>query len=80
MNFGRSAGAVSDLTYISVGVNYAYLYVIMDTFSRKIVGWSLHKTMQAKGALEALNTALLARKDISQPLIHHSDRGVQYCS
>ncbi|MFD2935480.1 IS3 family transposase [Spirosoma flavum] len=71
---------VSDLTYIPVGANYAYLYVIMDAFSRKIVGWSLHQTMQAKGALEALNMALLARKDISQPVIHHSDRGVQYCS
>ena len=71
---------VSDLTYISVGANYAYLYVIMDGFSRKIVGWSLHKTMQARGALDALNMALLAHKDISQPLVHHSDRGVQYCS
>ena len=71
---------VSDLTYISIGVNYAYLYVIMDAFSRKIVGWSLHKTMHAQGALDALKMALSARKDISQPLIHHSDRGVQYCS
>ena len=56
---------VSDLTYISVGVNHAYLYVIMNAFSRKITGWSLHKTMRVKGALEALNMALLARKDIS---------------
>ncbi|RAI75165.1 hypothetical protein HMF3257_14925 [Spirosoma telluris] len=62
---------VSDLTYIPVGINFAHLhlYVIMDAFSRKIVGWSLHKTMHAKGAIEALNMALLARKDISQPLI-----------
>ncbi|QHV99996.1 IS3 family transposase [Spirosoma endbachense] len=80
MNFGRAAGAVSDPTYIPVGVNYAYLYVIMDAFSRKIVGWSLQKTMHAQGALNALKIALSARKDISQPLIHHSDRGVQYCS
>ncbi len=71
---------VSDLTYISIGVNYAYLYVIMDAFSRKIVGWLLQKTMHAQGALNALKMALSARKDISQPLIHHSDRGVQYCS
>ena len=70
---------VSDLTYISVGVNYAYLYVIMDSFSRKIVGWSLQKTMHVQGALNALKMALLARKDISHPLIHHSDRDVQYC-
>jgi transposase InsO family protein len=47
----------------------------MDAFSRKIVGWSLHQTMQAKGALEALNMALLARKDISQPVIHHRAGG-----
>lgn len=71
---------MSDLTYIAVGANYAYLYVLMDAFSRKIVGWSLQKTMHAQGALNALKMALSARKDISQPLIHHSDRGVQYCS
>ncbi|ADB36193.1 IS3 family transposase [Spirosoma linguale] len=71
---------VSDLTYISVGPTYAYLYIIMDAFSRKIVGWSFEKTMHAQGALRSLNMALLARKDISQSLIHHSDRGVQYCS
>jgi transposase InsO family protein len=71
---------VSDLTYISIGVNYAYLYIIMDAFSRKIVGWSLQKTMHAQGALYSLEMALSAHKDISQSLIHHSDRGVQYCS
>ncbi|SFE88125.1 DDE-type integrase/transposase/recombinase [Spirosoma endophyticum] len=71
MNCGRAAGAVSDLTYIPVGANFAYLYVIMDAFSRKIVGWSLQKTMHAQGALNALKMALSARKDISQPLIHH---------
>lgn len=43
-------------------------------------GCSLQKTMHAKGALNALKMALSARKNISQPLIHHSDRGVQYCS
>lgn len=76
---------MSDLTYISVGVNYAYLYIVMDAFSRKIVGWSLQKTMHAQGALNALKMALSARKDISQPLIQHSDWAggrcrVQYCS
>lgn len=52
----------------------------MDVYCRKIVGWSLQKTMHAQGALNALKTALSARKAISQPLIHHSDRGVQYYS
>jgi transposase InsO family protein len=71
MSCGRAAGAVSDLTYISVGPTYAYLYIIMDAFSRKIVGWSFEKTMHAQGALGSMNMALLARKDISQSLIHH---------
>ncbi|ETN73361.1 integrase core domain protein [Necator americanus] len=71
---------VSDFTYIPVGANFVYLYLIMDAFSRKIVGWSLQNTLHAKGAVQALDMALRARKDISKPLIHHSDRGVQYCS
>jgi len=52
----------------------------MDAYSRKIVGWHLHKTMEAKGSVQALDMALLARGKSDKPLIHHSDRGVQYCS
>ncbi|TDE07421.1 IS3 family transposase [Dyadobacter psychrotolerans] len=71
---------VSDLTYISVGSNFVYLSVIMDAYSRKIVGWHLDKTMEAQGSVRALDMALLSRGKSDKPLIHHSDRGVQYCS
>ena len=71
---------VSDLSYLRVGIGFAYLSVILDAYSRKIVGWSFHKTLEAKGPVAALEMALLARGHPDQPLIHHSDRGVQYCS
>jgi len=71
---------VSDLTYLLVGHNFAYLSVIMDGYSRKIVGWSLHKTLEAKGPLAALEMALTELGVSEQKLVHHSDRGVQYCS
>ncbi|MCX6212998.1 hypothetical protein [Spirosoma sp.] len=63
MSCGRAAGAVSDLTYISVGPTYAYLYIIMDAFSPKIVAGPpvrlvFEKTMHAQGALRSLNMAL----------------------
>ena len=71
---------VSDLSYIRVGIGFAYLSVIMDAYSRKIIGWSFHKTLEAKGPVAALVMALKTRDKVDQPLIHHSDRGVQYCS
>jgi transposase InsO family protein len=71
---------VSDLSYIRVGIGFAYLSVIMDAYSRKIVGWSFHKTLEAKGPVAALEMALKTRGQLDQSLIHHSDRGVQYCS
>ena len=71
---------VSDLSYIRVGIGFAYLSVIMDAYSRKIVGWSFHKALEAKGPVAALEMALKTRRPSDQSLIHHSDRGVQYCS
>lgn len=71
---------VSDLSYIRAGIGFAYLSVIMDAYSRKIIGWSFHKTLEAKGPVAALEMALKTRSQTDQPLIHHSDRGVQYCS
>lgn len=69
---------VSDITYIHVGSGFAYLSLVTDVYSHKIVGFCLHKTLSAQGPLQALKMALGATKDTSQ-LIHHSDRGVQYC-
>lgn len=69
---------VSDITYIRVKNNFAYLSIITDAYSRKIVGYKLHPTLHAKGAIDAL---MMASKDqkVTKELIHHSDRGIQYC-
>jgi len=71
---------VSDLSYVRAGTSFAYVSIILDAYSRKIVGWSVHKTLEAKGPLAALEMALAERGNSDRPLIHHSDRGVQYCS
>lgn len=72
---------VSDITYISLKEGFAYLSLITDAFSRKIVGYCLWPTLAAKGCINALEMAMvqLPRYYITQGLIHHSDRGVQYC-
>jgi putative transposase len=69
---------VSDMTDIHIGEGFAYLSLITDVYSHKIVGFCLHKTLEAIGPLQSLKMALQTTKDVSQ-LIHHSDRGVQYC-
>lgn len=71
---------VSDITYISLKDGFNYLSLITDAYSRKIVGYYLHKNLSNYGALEALQQALISRKSSGNNLIHHSDRGVQYCS
>lgn len=69
---------VSDITYIALNNSYAYLSLITDAYSRKIVGFYLSKTLEAKGSIRALHKALQNNPTIKN-LIHHSDRGVQYC-
>jgi transposase InsO family protein len=69
---------VSDITYIIVAGGFAYLSLITDAYSRKITGFYLSKTLEAKGSIEALKMALKNCSD-TKNLIHHSDRGVQYC-
>ncbi|WP_461093206.1 hypothetical protein [Spirosoma gilvum] len=78
-NSGRVAGAVSDLIYIRVGVGFAYLSVIMDAYTRKILvagppERSFHKTLEAKEPVAALEMALKTRVQSDPPLIHHSLR------
>lgn len=70
---------VSDITYIRTLQGFSYLSLITDAFSRKIVGYCLYPTLEALGCLEALAMALQTRKKNCK-LIHHSDRGIQYCS
>lgn len=70
---------VSDITYIRTVKGFCYLALITDMYSRKIVGWDLSNSLELSGCVRALNKALYQAKGIEQ-LIHHSDRGIQYCS
>ena len=69
---------VSDITYIIVGNGFAYLSLITDAYSRKIVGFYLSIDLSAEGCIQALEMAL-DNNPILGRLIHHSDRGSQYC-
>ena len=69
---------VADITYIRLAEEFAYLAVILDAFSRKVIGWSLADHLRASMAIEALKSALQERQPAPDSLIHHSDRGVQY--
>jgi len=69
---------VSDITYIRLREDFCYLFLITDVYSRKIVGYYLSKNLLTEGALKAMRMAIRG-KDV-EGLIHHSDRGVQYCS
>jgi len=69
---------VADITYVHLAEAFAYLAVVLDAFSRKVVGWALDTHLRAELALEALAMALTARRPPPGSLIHHSDRGVQY--
>jgi len=72
---------VADITYIRLDEAFVYLAVILDAFSRKVIGWALNDHLKASLALSALRMALASRTIIAGSLIHHSDRGIQYaCS
>jgi putative transposase len=69
---------VADITYIRMAEEFAYLAVVLDAFSRRVVGWALEPHLRASLAIDALEMALAARQPPPDSLIHHSDRGVQY--
>jgi len=70
---------VADITYIRLRTEFVYLAVVLDAFSRRVIGWALGRTLEAGLAIAALVMALAERRP--QPgLVHHSDRGVQYAS
>ena len=69
----------SDITYLRTVGGFVYLFLITDLYSRKIVGWSLSRSLSVEGSIEALKMALRSRDNKQQRLIHHSDRGIQYC-
>ena len=70
---------VSDITYIKSRERTHYLSLVTDAFSRKIMGYHLSDDMSAENVVKALNMAIKNR-NTSGPMIHHSDRGLQYCS
>ncbi len=70
---------VSDITYIRTIKGFCYLALITDMYSRKIVGYDISNSLELKGCERALNKALYQAKE-TNGLIHHSDRGIQYCS
>lgn len=70
---------VADITYVRLREAFLYLAIVMDAYSRRIVGWELGEDLRAELALGALNRAL-AERTIVPGMMHHSDRGVQYCS
>lgn len=70
---------VADITYIRLKKEFAYLAVILDAFSRKVVGWELDRTLATRLPLTARERAITQRQP-KPGLVHHSDRGVQYAS
>lgn len=71
---------VSDITYLETTEGYVYLFLITDAYSKKIVGYHTSDNLEADNAVAALKMALKGMKEDCSELIHHSDRGVQYCS
>jgi putative transposase len=69
---------VADITYVRLRETFLYLAVVLDAHSRRVVGWELGEDLRAELALGALNRAL-ADRAIEPGIVHHSDRGVQYC-
>ena len=70
---------VADITYIRLRTEFVYLAVILDGFSRKVVGWALDKTLATRLPLAALHQAITTRQP-PPGVVHHSDRGIQYAS
>jgi putative transposase len=68
---------VADITYIRLHCEFVYLAVILDKFSRKVVGWELDRTLAARLPIVALEKAITGRQP-PQGVVHHSDRGIQY--
>lgn len=70
---------VADITYIRLEMEFVYLAVVLDAYSRRVIGWALERSMEGELTLAALRMALRERQP-APGLVHHSDRGVQYAS
>jgi putative transposase len=69
---------VADITYVRLLEEFAYLAVVLDAFSRRVIGWALDRHLRASLATAALDMAISSRRPVPGSVIHHSDRGVQY--
>ena len=69
----------ADITYVRLAAEFVYLAVILDAYSRRVIGWELDATLEDSLTLAALRMAL-SRRTVTPELVHHSDRGVQYAS
>jgi putative transposase len=70
---------IADITYIRLETEFVYLAVVLDAFSRRVIGWALDRTLEAKLTVAALEMAVSCRS-VKGGLVHHSDRGVQYAA
>lgn len=70
---------VNDITYIRIKDKFAYLFLVTDAYSKKIMGWSINYTMKVKDGIKAIKMTCKNRRFKTQ-VIHHSDRGIQYCT
>ena len=70
---------VADITYIRLEMEFVYLAVVLDAYSRRVIGWALDRTLEDDLAIAALQMAIQGRA-IAPGLVHHSDRGIQYAS
>ncbi len=68
---------VADITYVPTAQGWLFVAAVMDLYSRQILGWSIWESLEAGGAIQALNRAL-AKRRYPRGVIHHSDRGIQY--
>jgi len=71
---------VSDITYIKTDEGFLYLFLLTDLYSRRIIGWKLANNMGSENAVMALEQAIVNASGLVRGTIHHSDRGMQYCS
>jgi putative transposase len=71
---------VADITYLPTLAGWVYLAVVLDLFSRKVVGWAISESLATPLVADALRRAIEARRPVGSELLHHSDRGCQYTS
>jgi putative transposase len=70
---------IADITYIRLETEFVYLAIVLDAFSRRVIGWALDRTLEAQLTIAALEMALSPRT-VKAGLVHHSDRGIQYAA